>query len=77
MPAKCSGAESSADREQISCAWLTLFDKGGAALPTERLLLLEQTSSHQWFSHVSHCGHTGIAISAEASKTDGPQGDFE
>jgi len=74
VPAKCSGADSLADKRELSPAWLILFDKGGVALPIERLFLLEQASSYQ---RLSHRGHTGIAISAEGSKRDGPQGDFK
>lgn len=70
MPAKPSGADSSADRKELSSARLMLFNKGGVVLPMEGLFLMEQTSSHQGFSH---SGHSGIVISAEGSKTDRPR----
>lgn len=74
MPAKRSGADSLVDKGELSSAQLTAFDKGGVALPIERLSLLEQTWSHQ---RLSHHGHTDIAVSAEGSKTDGPQRGFK
>lgn len=43
MPAKRSGADSLVDKGELSSAQLTAFDKGGVALPIERLSLLEQT----------------------------------